>query len=509
MERASARITRTAVTGWLLLTSVLAADGAAPIPVDTRRQLFLDDYMLASRTRVQRTVEQAEKFVGNPVLTQTERWESPLAILYGSILREDGEFKMWYLTRNKTGYGVSYATSRDGIRWHKPRLNLTLVDGERSNNRLTKKTIWTGSDNLPYFQELFGVHRDAREPDPARRYKMGFLGIDWKYDGPDNVAWHRGQRRGLGVAGSADGIHWQPIDNWASVAISDGGTHWMFDPARQKYVLYGRSAKELPELKAAWSTNDAFKQWYAGRAVARLESADFVQWDFTRPLSAPIVMTADAQDPPITEVYSLRVFAYEGIYVGLVQVLHSSPQEGTLDVQLAVSRDSIHFTRVDDRSPFLPLGRMGSWDRFNLSLANNDPIAVGDELRFYYSGRLYRHAPYAGPDKGVERSSIGFATIKRDRFVALEGSFEGGEILTHPLLLKSSTLHLNAKCDFGSLVVEMLAADGRLLARSKAIQRDALDIAVEWLGRVEPFTGPVTLRFRMNNARLYALWCGS
>ena len=491
----------------LMLATLLPAMAAeAPIVIDTRKQLFLDDYLIASMTKVKRTVEQVQKFSGNPVLAKTETWESPMALIYGSVIRDGSGFKMWYMSRNKSGYGVSYATSDDGIRWNKPRLNLTPIDGESSNILFTKETIWTGSKELPYFQELFGVHRDDREPDPARRYKMAVLGIDWKYDGPDNLPWHKGQRRGLGIAGSPDGIHWKLIDSWASVAISDGATHWMFDPARGKYVLYGRTLMETPEVKAAWSSNEGFKQWYSGRAVARIESDDFVKWDFTRPLTAPVVMKADMQDKPITEIYSLKVFPYEGIYVGLVQVLHSAPEEGTLDVQLAVSRDSVHFTRVGDRGTFIPLGPIGSWDRFNLSLANNDPIVADDGLRFYYSGRLYRHAPYSGPDKGVDKSSIGFATIKRDRFVALEASFDGGEIMTRPLQLKGKTLHLNAKSDFGEIIVELLDADGKLIGRSTSMQRDSLDIPVEWAGNVD-MPQSVKLRIKLNNARLFALWC--
>ncbi len=492
-----------------MFAALLPAGAAeAPIVVDTRKQLFLDDYLIASMTKVKRTVEQVQKFSGNPVLARTETWESPMALIYGSVIRDGNGFKMWYMSRNKSGYGVSYATSDDGIRWNKPRLNLTLVDGETSNILFNKETIWTGSKELPYFQELFGVHRDDREPDAARRYKMAVLGIDWKYNGPDNLPWHHGQRRGLGIAGSPDGIHWKLIDSWASVAISDGATHWMFDPARGKYVLYGRTLLEKPEVKAAWSTNEKFKDWYSGRAVARIESDDFVKWDFTRPLSAPVVMTADLQDKPITEIYSLKVFPYEGIYIGLVQVLHSAPEEGTLDVQLAVSRDSVHFTRVGDRGTFIPLGPVGSWDRFNLSLANNDPIVAGDDLRFYYSGRLYRHEPYSGPDKGVDKSSIGFATIKRDRFVALEASFDGGEITTRPLQLKGKTLHLNAKSDFGDIVVEVLDVNDKLLARSASMQRDSLDIPVEWTtGDTGKPDELVKLRIKLNNARLFALWC--
>ena len=100
------------------------------------------------------------------------------------------------------------------------------------------------------------MHRDDHDPDPARRFKMGFLDIDWKYDGPDGLPWRKTQRRGLGVAGSPDGLHWKLIDSWATSAIVDGATHWMFDPAREKYVLYGRTLKARPEVVAAWQTND-------------------------------------------------------------------------------------------------------------------------------------------------------------------------------------------------------------------------------------------------------------
>jgi len=240
--------------------------------------------------------------------------------------------------------------------------------------------------------------------------------------------------------------------------------------------------------------------------VARIESPDFVSWDYTNADSAPVVLTADLQDQPGTEIYSMKVIPYESIYIGLVQVFHATPDESTLDIQLAVSRDSLHFVRVGDRSPFLNLGPIGSWDRFNLSLANNDPILAGNDLRFYYGGRMYRHSPYSGPDRGPERGGIGFATIQRDRFVALEASFGGGEILTKPLLLRGATLHLNAKSDFGEIGLELFDARGALLARSAPIHRDSLDIPVQWVGEVKRSEEPVNLRIRLTNARLFALW---
>jgi hypothetical protein len=114
-----------------------------------------------------------------------------------------------------------------------------------------------------------------------------------------------------------------------------------FTPARQR--KQGR-------ISAAWRSNDWFKEWFSGRAVARVESADFLNWDYTKPATAPVVVTADLEDKPGTEIYSMKVFYYEGIFIGLVQVFHATPDEGTIDVQLAISRDSLQFTWVGDRS---------------------------------------------------------------------------------------------------------------------------------------------------------------
>ena len=73
--------------------------------------------------------------------------------------------------------------------------------------------------------------------------------------------------------------------------------------------------------------------------------------------------------------------------------------------------------------------------------------------------------------------------------------------------LNGATLHLNARSDFGEIIVELLDVSDTLLARSKPIQRDALDIPVEWTGDVERPHELVRLRIKLQNARLFALWC--
>jgi hypothetical protein len=230
-------------------------------------------------------------------------------------------------------------------------------------------------------------------------FQDGVPDIDWKYRFRWTAVAQKSTTR-AGGGGQPDGIHWKLIDNWATSAIVDGATHWMLDGASGKYVLYGRMLHARPEVAAAWKTNDWFQQWFSGRAVARLESTDFVNWDFTKPGTAPIVLTADLQDPRARNLFDESV-PYEGIYIGLVQVFHSTPEDATLDVQLAVSRDTVHFTRVEDRRPFLAL-----WTESAVGIASTFqwPTTIQSRAAMNFvsinSGRLYRHNPYSGSGQG-------------------------------------------------------------------------------------------------------------
>jgi len=78
--------------------------------------------------------------------------------------------------------------------------------------------------------------------------------------------------------------------------------------------------------------------------------------------------------------------------------------------------------------------------------------------------------------------------------------------VTKPVELKGK-LHLNAKCDFGQIVVEIVKTDGAAAARSKPMHQDALRIPVEWETGPDHFAEPMAVRIKLENARLFALWC--
>src|SRR5206468_4154813 len=108
-----------------------------------------------------------------------------------------GVFHMWYNShlgsghapidpplRNRNGDLVLYATSRDGVHWVRPNLGIYAFGGSRDNN-------------IVYDMHSPNVIVDAREADPARRYKM--------------VGYRGGSPRGYFGAYSADGLHWTEV----------------------------------------------------------------------------------------------------------------------------------------------------------------------------------------------------------------------------------------------------------------------------------------------------------
>ena len=467
----------------LAASGFAAGETSAPVRIGNHEQLFLDDFIIARIEGVTRRINPVKKRPA-PIIEPDRPWERNIAILFGSVIYDQADkvFKAWY----DAGGHVGYAVSKDGIAWTKPEL-----DGVQWQRKKTNLVVERGK--LGHFYELFGVIKDRRDPDPGRRYKMAFLSIEPGFPGTFPRQFHKGQRRGLGTAISPDGIHWTLENDCASTEVCDIGRFYR-DPADGMYVLLGRTKLTPDRVGERWKRSG----W--GRAVHCIESADFKQWS-----EGELIMAADHKDPDGVEIYSMSPFPYEGVVIGLVQMFHGLPTQGNLDIQLAVSRDRKHFTRVEPRLPFIPVGPVGSWDRFNISIGCLPPVTVGDDFWFYYSGRTYRHSPYKGDDSGPTKGRIGLAVIKRGRFLALEADFSGGTVQTKPFVVEGETLLLNANAGYGTIEVELQDAAGNAVAEATVSGRDAVDISVSLPPAVlaERRGEAVRLLFTPRNAQLY------
>ena len=76
--------------------------------VGRQKQLFVDDYVVLKKRNVERHLGAVTKANGGkPIFT--DGW------FYGTVLHDDGKFKLWYRKPDSKGYG--YAESQDGLRF--------------------------------------------------------------------------------------------------------------------------------------------------------------------------------------------------------------------------------------------------------------------------------------------------------------------------------------------------------------------------------------------------------
>ena len=454
----------------------------------TGEHLFIFDDLIADTANVTRRVNAAVKHP-EPVLVPDRPWEGNCVLLFGRALfdPDDGLLKMWYATGPDYKL-IGYATSTDGLAWTKPALDAVRIDGRPTN------IVFNGRGTT-YF-EPFGVVKDRLDPDPSRRYKCAFKSALKPYEGPDEHPFMPKSKRGVGTLVSADGIRWRLESAFTNPDVCDIA-HFFQEPADGSFVMHSRT-KLIPE------TNDGrWKHWGWGRAVARIDSPDFRTWTREK-----LVFAADHEDPEGTEIYSLAVFPYADRYLGLAQMFHGLEHQGRLDMQLVTSDDAWSFSRVEPRTPFIAEGDVGSWDRFNIAVGDMPPVTVGDQHRFYYSARNYRHNPYDGRDTAAEHwSAIGVASVPRGRFLALEASFDGGTVTTTPIVPCGPALELNVNAAYGRADVEVLDVEGHPLRDCTAVVTgvDGATVRVPF-----PPGGPtrggdktVRLRVTLRNAQFY------
>ena len=174
----------------------------------------------------------------------------------------------------------------------------------------------------------------------------------------------------------------------------------------------------------------------------------------------------------LTDIYNLAVFEYEGLYIGMPTVFNhsgntSNNSDGLSMVELALSRDLIRWERLGHRVKFIPLSNLDekNYDTAQL-LAADRPIVTEREIWFYYTGLKWRVRPkeIKDPDPGGG-GAICLGKLRRDGFLSLDAATSAGRVLTRPLMLEGTKLHVNIDAGKGELLTEVLDARNTLRSR--------------------------------------------
>lgn len=463
----------------LALGPVLRADEPVkPIDVGTRRELFVDRYLIDRLDGVTLRLEQPRD--EGVALKFDKPWEGAFAG-YCTIIRDGGEYRAYYRgnpTAGKDGSDTEVtcvATSKDGITWTKPELGHYEVRGTKANN-----VVLAG---MAPFSHNFCPMLDPRPGVPkAERYKA-LAGIG---------------KTGLFAFVSEDGLRWRKLRDAAVIpkGAFDSQNVPFWSDAEQCYLCYFRVFVDKV------------------RRISRTTSKDFVNW------TEPVLMNYG--DGPIEHLYTNQTHPYfraPHLYVGVAarfmpgrQVL-TPEQAKEIGVNPGYFRDCsdgvLITTRGGDRydrtfpEGFLTPGiGAENWvSRTNypaLNVVQTGPAEMS----------LYANQNYGQPTSHLRRYSL-----RLDGFAAAVAPYSGGELLTKPLTFRGKELAVNfATSAAGGVRVEVQDAAGKplpgfTLADAVETIGNETDRVVRWKAGTDlgaQAGQPVRLRFVMKDARLYS-----
>ena len=100
----------------------------------TTKQIFLDNEIIEGMWGLKRTYYPVTKYAASPILCGEHPWEQGGVRLWGTVLRDESVFRMWYQGQGEKTSFTCYATSVDGLQWERPSLGICAFDGSTENN---------------------------------------------------------------------------------------------------------------------------------------------------------------------------------------------------------------------------------------------------------------------------------------------------------------------------------------------------------------------------------------
>ena len=408
--------------------------------------------------------------------------DSDMVEFYGSLIRVDGQFRMWYLGRNFSTddfdvgpFRICYAVSDDGIHWRKPDLGLVEFLGDRHNN-LVGLHAGGGQMTAIRAQSVLVLH-EPDDPNPERRFK---LVIETEGPHPPNAASR--------VFFSPDGLRWKA---------------WPKNPV----ITHNLEPSGLIRYNGCYYLNaHNINFWDVGRVLATYISYDFENWTeasnlgFKRSFPKTRVHTGDGKQ----QVHmGASLWNRGNVIIGFYGMWQYPDSGGNLKLHMPlgmiVSNDAIHYREPVPDFEIIPAKgeKDGSWPALQQAQAFEN---VGDKTYAWYS--CWDEYGWANRDRSNNGGLVRLATWDRDRLGCFyyhfgrahgEGTAPGTSsphFVSRPLIVDRG--------DRVSVNVEGLSEDGYL----------SVELLDERLRPLEGFSGPDAGKVDTSGLREPVPWRG-
>ena len=387
------RLKALCLLGVALVAGISCAAYCEPIPISSRLEPMVDDWLIESMEGV--ALKLNKPVPREVAIVFDAPWEGSTCC-YVTVFEDDGLFRMYYRgshydVATKTyseKQRVCYAQSTDGILWEKPELGLFEFEGSKANN-----IIWEG----------VGCHNFAPFKDanpnckPEAKYKAVASGEDHARLVPFQ---------------SPDAIHWSLIqeDPVITEGAFDSQNLAFWDTFRGRYVEFHRGFRD------------------GVRDIMTSTSEDFIHW--TQP------EWLDFGDAPREHLYTNAITAYARaphIFMGFPKRFVPSrdpkvhPFPGISDGVFMTSRDGFQWHRWQEalvrpglqKTRWVNRNNMTAWGILQTKSSIPD---TPDELSIYST-----EGYYVGPCK------LRRFTVRLDGFVSVNAPGKGGEFTTKTL----------------------------------------------------------------------------
>ncbi len=465
--------------------------------IGSRRELFVDRLLIDQMKGTTLQLHHPES--AGIAVKFDEPWEGRFSA-YITVIHNDeaNKYQMYY--RGNAGFqdGTSgevtcYAESADGKTWVKPKLGLHEINGSKDNNVMLA--------NLAPYTHNFAPFIDRRPGVPKEQRYKALAGLGGKHGG-------------LCAFVSADGMHWQKMQEAAVITKGafDSQNVSFWSETEQCYVAYFR-------VFTAGVIDDKTWKPKGVRWVSRASSKDFIHW------SDAVQMTCD--QPLVDHIYISQTNPYfNAPHLYISTAARFMPGNAVLDDQAKkelADDTKAYAALIQDCSEAVLMTSRAGTTAYNRSFMEGF-VRPGQDFRNWTSRSNYpacgvvQTSPaemslFVERQYGQSTALLERFTLRLDGFASLHADYAGGEMTTKPFTFTGKALHLNLSTGAaGSVAVEIQDAEGKPLPGftwddCKAISYDSIDRVIGWKagGDVSALVGkPVRLRWVLKDADVFS-----